>query len=345
MISNGGPDVWNNWIVFRSAISGVSSDIFLLLFDYESQKTVRLGDNNSAVNPSIRNNLIFWDYLVGIYNSGQTLYSDIRKTTLDRVTSTTVSTTDSFKMRSKTYEGQVYWLDNRLVPDGENYHLYTLDKNGKDIRVDQYSNTGLGNLYDVYEDKIVYVYPMQDPYYKIILSTRNGDTFDERIVAELPSSYSVLQAVLWETKLYWTDRRQAPDLNGPTCGYSIVEYDLEENTVKVIVDGSTSDKWLDDVWNNWMVYTDWREGGGLGEYEFCVGSAKSDVYLRYLPTGEEWNLSHAVGNQLDARIWNNLVIWKDGREDPDFTGNTRKDLYGVDLCKHPELKTRFPGCM
>ncbi len=345
MISNGGPDVWNNWIVFRSAISVVSSDIFLLLFDYESEKTVRLGDNHSGVYASIRDGQVYWNYVIGAPDYRQDVYCEMRKTTLDRITSTSVSTTGSYKMRSKTFRNQVYWLDDRLVPGGENYHLYTLDANGQDIRVDQYRNTGLGNYYDVYENRIVYVLPMQDPYFKIILSTRDGDSFDERVIAELPYSYRVYQVVLRKNKLYWTDRCQASDLSASHCGFSIIEYDLNTDVQRVLLDGNQADKRVNDVWEDWMVYSDWREGGGSGDTEFCAGSAKSDIYLYYIPTGEEWNLSHHEGRQDNASIWKNIVVWRDGREQPDNLFSPPEDLYGVDLCKHPELKTRFPGCM
>ena len=102
-----------------------------------------------------------------------------------------------------------------------------------------------------------------------------------------------------------------------------------------------ADRYVDDVWEDWMVYSDYSEATGPYEgNETCrYFYGNGDVILRYLPTGEEWNLTNMAGDQSRSDIWDHLVVWRDERADL-----AREDMYGRDLCLHPELSTRFPSC-
>ncbi len=105
-----------------------------------------------------------------------------------------------------------------------------------------------------------------------------------------------------------------------------------------------------DVWEDWIVYGDYDPERSPDTRSTCGynNQAAAEIILRYLPTGEEWNLSKKAGEQLDARMWGPLVVWADypWKEYDDGSSyiSPIQDVNGIDLCMHPELKDRFPEC-
>ena len=151
--------------------------------------------------------------------------------------------------------------------------------------------------------------------------------------------------VLTGDYLFWSDLSLSTDPAG-SCGWSIFQYNLKTKE-KITLKASTgmNDYYALSAWKDWLLYQDTNEGAGPeGDEQYCYSSgADSDVYLRYIPTGEEWNLSHHTGAQWAAMMDDHLVVWIDGREK---TGARllNRDIYGVDLCMHPQLKDRFESC-
>jgi len=42
-------------------------------------------------------------------------------------------------------------------------------------------------------------------------------------------------------------------------------------------------------------------------------------------------------------MYDHLIVWRDGRYNPDNRPATH-DIFGIDLCLHPELKDYFESC-
>ena len=143
--------------------------------------------------------------------------------------------------------------------------------------------------------------------------------------------------------IFWNSLRYAENTD---CGYSILKYDLETGEETIFKQSTGLDDWLVwDIWEDWLVYTDYSKGGGvIEEADKCryVG-ADGDLILHYLPTGEEWNLTDIEKPQEQAAMWGPLIVWKDSRHAERPPWNI-SNVFGVDLCMHPELKSRFEAC-
>jgi hypothetical protein len=212
-------------------------------------------------------------------------------------------------------------------------HLYTLDVNEVEKRVDTLGT----NVLSFVGDNSIIVY--QDGFYSLIYIDLENNI--EKILTAQQNT--IFGASIWGATSY------VSDYSGFLCGASIWKYDLTtglKSSAKQSV--GMHDYLIQDIWQDWLVYLNCDEGGGTGDRTYCCfNGGTADVYIMYIPTGETWNISNNQYGQWWARIWDHLVVWRDSRN-PEINEQhiyMRDDLYGIDLCLHPELKTRFPSCL
>jgi len=226
--------------------------------------------------------------------------------------------------------GHYYWTENLLSNVNSYFHLYTLNDLGEKQRLD---NLGLDRDKGIERFEITTEYLAYNQLNERIIYIELA-TYEEHIIDDAP--YLAYDVSLWGDKVYWSDATDAPE-NDKDCGFSIIEYDISTKIRRMIVDGSMGvDKWLGNVWENWLVYADF---GRAGERGTCRIWDQSDDYsgeivLHHLPTGLEWEITDNEYNDEIVRMWGRWMIWK-------YSRNT---IHGMDLCKHPELKYYINQC-
>ncbi len=322
--------VWNEWILVTYSSTHYQTGSYIC--NYYSGLCSLLTDEAASLNGSIRDNHIIWEEIEE-WTEGQTQKrGSLWSSPLDKIQRIQVSDSITAKFTQHIYGDRFYWIGRNRVEDDPTGHVYTLNEQGQEEHLDQAS--GSVATFTVYDNMLTLLNGANQ------LIRLNLDDRSETLIHDY--AYAVGNLAQWGHTLYATDLSNSPNPFSH-CGVSIITYNLDtlERTPLKQNDGER-EYWVEDVWEDWMVFVTCNEGAADDPNETCCeSSGMGDIWLRYLPTGEEWNLSDAFGDQVGARMWGPLVIWRDGRNRIDGKG---KALYGIDLCKHAELKSRFSEC-
>ncbi len=327
-----GRDVWENWIAFYWNRNDGEEKNGLFLFDYLTKTFIIL--THYSIFFDINENRIVWLDPHQDSTSG-TPKKSIFQSSLIYIEKKRISNTSTDKIRPKIAGEKTYWNDYREFGNEYNYNIYTLNNSNEEVKVDSIGNLGV-DRYAVHGNKVAYAVK---PYYSLALI--DYDKEYEKVISE--DAAAKFKIVMSDKYIFWNSLRYAENTD---CGYSILKYDLETGEETIFKQSTGLDDWLVwDIWEDWLVYTDYSKGGGvIEEADKCryVG-ADGDLILHYLPTGEEWNLTDEHGSQEQAAMWGPLIVWKDSRHDVSPPWGV-SNVFGVDLCMHPELKSRFEAC-
>ena len=329
-----GKEIWNEWIAFyfyninQNDIIGPSG---IFVHNYVKNQTAQLSPVEIAnFDVSIRNGRVIWT------EKGEPGIDNLVQVTLDRFERTLLSKGPTRKFDVELPDdGKVFWRGRlNSEPEGNN-QVYSLDISRSETRIDK-SGTAV-YIITAENDTLIYLNDYKQ-LYAIALSSGQ----EQLLISQ--DSY-IVSAKLSNKILYYSDLSLTTSTQYD-CGISIWKYDMESGNKSVIKTApGNHDYGIEDVWENWMVFDTCDEPQPEDKNTCCLyGSGNADVYLRYIPTGEEWNLSKQAGDQRLSRIWDHLVIWLDSRKQDNYTYPVN-DLYGIDLCKHPQLKDRFPSCL
>ena len=242
---------------------------------------------------------------------------------------------DRFALDVFESNGSLYWSEGSVTNYNSPLHLYTFNAQGEKQRLD---NLGLDRDHGVME------FAVSDKYIAYQqLNTRtlyiDRTTLEEHIVDDAP--YLTDGVALWSDKVYWSDATDAA-VKGLKCGFSVMEYDILTQTRRTVVDGTDvpegstgEDKQIGDVWENWLAYTDF--GRSEAEETCRIANGRyygGEIILHHLPTGLEWEITDNAGDDEIVRMWGRWMVWR----------HQWYSIYGMDLCKHPELKYYINQC-
>jgi len=231
--------------------------------------------------------------------------------------------------------GHFYWSE--IIADNLNapLHLFTFNAQGDKKRLDSLGlERDYGVMNFVVSDKYIAYQQLNE---RIIYIDRS--TLEEHIVDDAP--YLTDDVALWGDKVYWSDATDAA-VKGLKCGFSVMEYDILTQTRRTVVDGTQvpegstgEDKQIGDVWENWLAYTDF--GRSEAEETCRIANGRyygGEIILHHLPTGLEWEITDNAGDDEIVRMWGRWMVWR----------HQWYSIYGMDLCKHPELKYYINQC-
>ncbi len=335
-----GSDVWNDWIVFFNADSTERELEGVMLFDYQTKQTAMISSDISYVvglYPGINQNCVsssraYWP-LDG--ENAYRFFVDLDLSTLQTQTITEPTSTSAM-MHTKYSDGYYYW---KRCNNGS-CQLMSLDDQGEEVRLDNLSGPNGVFYYSTYEDKVVY----WGQTHGIVQIDRTAGT--ENYLVEFQAQAG-MNPYLVGDKLYWSDNRRSTVSIADGCGFSVFEYDLttQEERILVETEDGSNDRIVEDVWEDWLVYSTYFPGSnGQSEYGCMNDHGDSNLMLMYLPTGETWTISDEPGREWQAHMWGHLIVWSSSYDTSEQNNVQYKDLHGIDLCMHPELKDRFPEC-
>lgn len=344
-----GLDVWENWIIFLQVIEVSETDSIgggVLLMNYETKEVFKLAHQfNSDLYPVINDGYVAWaitDY--GETDSENDDTSTIYTLNVETMEKKLITDSATYKFGLKYSYPYVYWLDGRQRIGQFGNPIYSVDDNGDEVRVDT-QTTGEGASHISVSDNTV-VYITGTGLIGVVDRTNNT----QRLLSVPSDVYYRQNKVLKDSLYYYSDNRDEPNGNpeDTRCYQSIYKYDLEKNKETVIKQNTEGKDYLiEDVWGEWLLYSYYNEdnyGTEDTSLKYCgLNAADGDLFLKYLPTGEEWNITNHLGNQHRASMWGPLVVWHDTRENLKPTYGFG-EFYGLDLCMHPELKSRFTEC-
>ncbi len=327
-----GFDLWENWIVFYHDLdTNVDEPVDgTFVFDYLSRTMVKIVEEEyNSFNPGIGNGYIVVKKYAP-YDSGEELpFVFLYKISLEDFQTVFSLETESFKDIPKLMGDDLYWHGTSVEEEPYGWRIWSLDADGQSISVDTQDYYHMTTGYSVGEDYLAII----NNVYRITVTDR--ESLEERIISEKEISGEIRRVAVWGKDLYWSDLRLNP--GSISCGLSIIHYDLdtdEETVLKAYDTDDGVDYAVSDVWEDWLVYEDYSEGAEENRCLYTNGNA--DIILRHVPSGDEWNLSPHEGYQLEAKIWGHLVVW--------LSKTDHQTIGGIDLCLHPEIKSRFPGC-
>jgi hypothetical protein len=340
-------DVWENWAV---AIIGINNEYFspgggAFLINLTDHRVYKIGDQHKlGADPLINDSHVIW---AEVDTKGTTSTSDddadLFLLDIETMQIRQITTSRTQKHEFAYEHPHPYWLDhrNRIGRDGN--PLYSLDAEGNEIRVDNMiTGEGIAD-YRVFGDTIAYV--TGDSHIGVI--DRANSTW--RILPVTSDVFYRYWPELWGNLLFYSDGRERPEGQSyAECWLSLYQYNLETNEETVIHKNTDSkDYMIEDAWEDWVLFSYYAEGHSSSDnpdWQYCASAnADGDLFVRYLPTGEEWNITNHIGNQHYASMWGAHVVWLDTRENLNPTYGSG-NFYGVDLCKHSELKSRFAEC-
>lgn len=330
------PTVHGKWISFNQKFNDTTWPSGTYLFNYETKQAVLLADpgkiSYGLQSTAIGDDRVVWSEYVD-------------QMTIRDVTLYQMKFSEFFKVPllvSPTYKGYLRIVDENLFFSGSTegqpskWDLYKIAKGSTAPDFVSPKRSSPMSYVSIDQNRVALMLSMTR--LNLIDMASNSET---TIVDGGPTRTT---PVLTGDNLFWSDLSLSTDPAG-NCGWSLFQYNLKtkEKTVLKATTGF-NDYYATGAWGDWLLYQDTNEGGGDAGDPYCyMAGADSDVYLRYIPTGEEWNLSHHSGAQWAAMMDDHLVVWIDGREK---TGARllNRDIYGVDLCLHPQLKERFESC-
>lgn len=344
-----GAGVWENWVLADIRTSSdfidVGGGIFVIdMRTREAFKICHQSTGECGGLPNIRDGFMIWRRLIERISDDSTV-SQINR--VDLATMTNEELTDSYSAKEslRLWGSRPFWLDSRVRLGRWGYGIFTLNEAGEEVRVDQVSGREGAYEFNILNNRIVL------PTFYGPIGILDLDTQTHHFLDVPTTVCRHNKPKMSGSRVYYSDNRNEPSGNARSncCWFSLYQYDLETDTETVIRDNTDGKDYLfEDVWEDWLLYSYYNEDNYVNpsrpEWKYCgLNGAAGDLYLRYLPTGEEWNLTNQIGNQKLARMWGPLVIWIDTRNNlrPIFSG---AHLYGLNLCKHPDLKDRFPQC-
>ena len=330
------PYVYKGWIGFTYKINESTWPAGAMLTNYYTQQTVMLADKSSATYASqgvvIGENRVVWNERINPTQSS-TIY--LYQSPLNQFSRTLLLGTETYKEYSRIVDGNLYFnggtegqqrsWDLWVIPEGSNTPAYASPSRSR-------------------PQSPVSVNKKRAVFMASTTRVRFVDMTEKTETTLIDDNFSRTDPILTGDYVFWSDLSLSKDDAG-ICGWSLFQYNLKtkEKTVLKATTGF-NDYFASSAWGDWLIYQDTSEGGGDAGDPYCyMAGADSDVYLRNIPTGEEWNLSHHTGAQWAAMMDDHLVVWLDGRE---RTGARlmHSDIYGIDLCLHPQLKERFESC-
>jgi len=252
---------------------------------------------------------------------------------LSSMQSSLVEDTESNKEELSCLNDSLFWLDNRLNPEIHDKHLYRMVGSGEAERLDLLSEVSVTD-FDVYGDSMLYSIGYSARVLKNLetgTETMLTDTPQETFFPRVSNKYATWYDVSKGTNPY------------TGCGRSLVLYDREKEKAGYFRESSgTDDHVALDLWENWMLYYECH--GAYPDSAYCCDDiADGDIYIYHFPTQKSWKLTDSPGARHLAKMYDHLIVWADGRYNP----NDRTmafDLFGIDLCLHPELKDYFESC-
>ena len=310
------------------------------IFDYKSKTGVMVEDNSNKTKirfSSISNTMAYYakrdHYIVDTESmviSADYLYEVDLITMQNKMVEDTESERD---LLDSTGE-KVCWLDNRLSPEELSYHIYSFTIDGTTAeRLDLLSEAP-ATEFDVYGDSMLY----SIGYSAMVL--KNFETGVETLLTDTPQE--MYYPRISDKYATWYDLSTSiSTYNG--CGKSLVLYDREKEKVEYFKKSSGLDDHAAlDLWEDWMLYYECHDGIS-GQEHCCDSNADGDIYIYHFPTQQSWKLTDSPGARHLAKMYDHLIVWADGRNNPDVRTQAF-DFYGIDLCRHPELKDYFESC-
>jgi len=251
---------------------------------------------------------------------------------LNDMKKTLAEDTESEKDGLECENRETYWLDNRLNPEVKNFHIYHFTSDNEEAeRLDSLSEGPVTEL-DVYGDSMLYSIAYGSIVLKDLVSgteTLLTDKIQEVFGPQISEKYAT-----------WYDHSHADSIS---CGRSLVLYDREKEKAEYFKTSSGLDDHIAlELWGDWMLYYECH-GGFIGSGFCCDTEADGDIYIYHFPTQKSWKLTDSPGARYQAEMDDHLIIWRDGRTNPDDRTSAH-DFYGIDLCLHPELKDYFESC-
>jgi hypothetical protein len=345
-----GMDTWKSWIVAAFTIFRTETDypigggIFLInMLTREMYKLGHQGEND--LDPQINEGHVIWaavDY--GPTDSESDDTAELFLIDIETMTARRITDSPSYKFGLAYEASHPYWLDLRMRLGQFGNPIYSLDDHDSEIRIDTETEGEGPTAFSVSGNILAYV--TGNGVIGIIDRTNNT----QRLLPVPSNVYYRPNSTLLNNLLYYSDNRDYPDGDptSTTCWTSLYQYNITNDTETVIhqnIDGK--DYLIEDAWGDWLLFSYYAEGhSGTDDpqFQYCgMSAADGDLFLRYMPTGEEWNITNHVGNQRKASMWGPLVVWHDTRNNLTPTYGFG-ELYGLDLCQHPELKDRFEEC-
>jgi len=324
--------IWQDYILFTMTKAETYG---FFLFNYKSKTVIRLGHpTKGTLHAHLRDNTIMWSETEEMDQVELTeVWSSLWTSSLKQIIRTKLPTSETAKFQQQVFEDDLYWIAVDYQGSDSQVYLYTMNENGQEEVVG--NSTKSIASFSTYGNNILWKNSGNE-LIKYDLTTKQ-----ETFIFDHGWGYS--DPIATANKVYITDLTSSPDPSS-YCGASINAFDLntfERTTIKQNV--GLTDYAVSDVWEDWMVYVNCNEGNPDPEKDdrCCTGWGHGDVFLYNLTTKEEWPISASFGDQGDARMWGPLIIWHDGRHRENGEGHA---LYGIDLCLHPELKSKFDEC-
>jgi len=127
----------------------------------------------------------------------------------------------------------------------------------------------------------------------------------------------------------------------PTSLDTINRYDIDTGTTTIYTDGE-HDRWNGDIWQNLITWSDARAGGTQAD------QAYADIYMMDFVTGVETPICTHPASQFENRVFGDLVVWDDLRNDPEnpnfYPAADNVDIYGYRISTGEEMQlTDLPG--
>jgi hypothetical protein len=344
-----GLGVWENWIVFMMYFSDAPNVVGtggLFVFNPISKVAYKISSQNDhGLYPSIRDGVVIWtDVDRGQSEGSEDNTSNINLFLLSSLISKRVTGSATDKHALRYFDPYPYWIDSRDRLSMFGQALFSLDDQGNELRMDTPGISKGAADFSVFGNRIAYC---NGSGYMGIIDREKGEEYFLDIPSEV---YYRPKPKLWGNKLFYVDNRTVPNGGAVSteCRMSLYQYDLSTNEETLIhLNTDAKDYLIEDVWENWLLFSYYAEDNYVNpspSLKYCgMLAADGDLFLRYLPTGEEWNITNHYGSQHAASMWGPIVVWHDTRDDVTPTYGYG-ELYGTDLCKHPELKNRFAEC-
>jgi|GEM_PF-1986075 len=311
------------------------------IFDYKSKTGVLIRDNSlktiylesgigstRAFYTKMDHYIVENDYVVIPANY---IYS----IDLNTMQSSLAEDTESNKETLSCLNDDLFWLDNRLSPETYDKHLYRMVGNGESERLDLLSEVS-SIQYDISPSGDAVLYSIGSA--SIALKDLEDDT--EKVLTE--KLEEVYKPKISQKYATWYDlSKRTNKYTG--CGKSLVLYDRESEQAEYFKESSgIDDHFALDLWGDWMLYYECH--GAYPDNPYCCDDiADGDIYIYHFPTKKSWKLTDSPGARNQAQMYDHLIVWADGRYNPNNRPATH-DIFGIDLCLHPELKDYFESC-
>lgn len=249
---------------------------------------------NTPLNAAIRDNMISWAQIEE-QKQGTQLTGSIWTSSLTQISRTKLPTSETAKYSQRIFAGNIYWNGVNYKENDNIGHIFTINDIGQEIQVDQSLKSI--NPFSVFGNNVLW----QNSSYQLIKLDMENNV--ETLIYD--SGWAFGEHIATVDKVYFSDSSGSPNPDYG-CGFSIIAYNLSTLEKKIVkANVGLTDYFLEDIWEDWMVYVNCNEGGTDLPEQFaqCCSRAHGDVFLHHLPTGQEWSLTNIFSDQVNAKMW------------------------------------------